>query len=111
MPTGYDSIDMPDQRKLLDDFKKRDKSRKNIVNTSLVYQSKEDWIKEQLNRKKKVKESCSNLHEKTDLDWLLPRRNRMRNLLVDDKHRAIYCYIPKVDNKHYYIWFVTFKML
>ena len=94
----YFATDIYDQVELFDDFKNGDKSRTNIVNTSLVYQNKEDWIKKQFNRKKKVKESCSNLHMKTDLGGLLSQRKKLSNLLVDNKHGAIYCYIPKVNN-------------
>ena len=94
----FNEVDKIDQKELFDDFKKEDKSRDIILDNSLVDQNKEDWIREQLNRKKKAKQACSNLNIKTDLDWLVSKRQKLKNLLVDDERGVIYCYVPKVNN-------------
>ncbi|XP_072019534.1 carbohydrate sulfotransferase 10-like [Amphiura filiformis] len=57
------------------------------------------WEQEQSYRKKKVQRHCSAAN-RTAINWSLWLRDnhhRLRNILVSDKHRILFCYVPKVS--------------
>ena len=56
------------------------------------------WEKEQLKRKRQVKKTCLKFHVNNNPKALLDRRESLFNLLVDDRHEALYCYVPKVSS-------------
>ncbi|XP_018021385.1 carbohydrate sulfotransferase 14-like [Hyalella azteca] len=58
-----------------------------------------DWEEMQKNKIDRLRKICKkttdNYHHPT-LDELSNRREKLRNILVDDRHKLLYCYVPKV---------------
>ncbi|XP_042877375.1 carbohydrate sulfotransferase 11-like [Penaeus japonicus] len=59
--------------------------------------NKQRWEDQQEKRKQAVREACRGQDREYLLERLLESPRRLGHLLVDDQHRAIYCYIPKVS--------------
>ncbi|XP_042227731.1 carbohydrate sulfotransferase 12-like [Homarus americanus] len=58
------------------------------------------WEAEQRERRTAMREGCGNVPYDTALNAFFnsKRRSKFNHLLVDDIHRAMYCYIPKVSS-------------
>lgn len=54
------------------------------------------WMLLQETRKKAVEEACRDIPKDVLLPTILTTKDSRNQLLVDDQHKAIYCYIPKV---------------
>ncbi|KAF2352790.1 Sulfotransferase [Trinorchestia longiramus] len=57
------------------------------------------WEKEQVSRTKKLQSVCketSQVHHHMDIKTLSENPHLLKNILVDDKNRLLFCYIPKV---------------
>ncbi|XP_047477644.1 carbohydrate sulfotransferase 11-like isoform X2 [Penaeus chinensis] len=59
--------------------------------------AKRQWEYKQEERKQAVREACRGQDRGYLLDRLLDSPRRLGHLLVDDEHRTIYCYVPKVS--------------
>ncbi|KAK7066726.1 hypothetical protein SK128_006562 [Halocaridina rubra] len=58
------------------------------------------WQAEQKRRREIMKKACNysserRVQHKTEIQQLVKKRDKLNNVLVDDVHKAIYCYIPK----------------
>lgn len=51
---------------------------------------------EQTQRKKLAKEVCTLSQKKTNLDSVIKDRVLLDHIIVDEEHRLLYCYVPKV---------------
>ena len=60
---------------------------------------KHQWEQEQEIRRENLRKQCSSLGlgENITEDWLNKDKKRLNHILVSDKHKALYCYIPKVS--------------
>ncbi|ROT79643.1 Carbohydrate sulfotransferase 11 [Penaeus vannamei] len=58
---------------------------------------KRQWESKQEERKQAVREACRGRDREYLLEHLLDSPRLLGHLLVDDGHRAIYCYVPKVS--------------
>lgn len=58
---------------------------------------KRQWESKQEERKQAVREACRGRDREYLLEHLLDSPRLLDHLLVDDGHRAIYCYVPKVS--------------
>ncbi|KAF2366047.1 Sulfotransferase [Trinorchestia longiramus] len=57
------------------------------------------WEKEQISRKRKLQTVCDVTAAETahkDIKALVEKPNSLSNILVDDEHKVLYCYVPKV---------------
>lgn len=55
------------------------------------------WKDTQMHRRKDLQQACSGLSNSSiTQDYLFYHQKLLRNLLIDHKYKAIYCYIPKV---------------
>lgn len=50
-----------------------------------------------LARQELIQETCGRLSMKGGLDDLLP--SQLEHILVDDDHKLLYCYVPKVRSR------------
>lgn len=51
---------------------------------------------EQTQRKKLAKEVCTLSQKKPNLDSVIKDRVLLDHIIVDEEHRLLYCYVPKV---------------
>lgn len=71
------------------------------------------WNMEQKRRKSRISWACKNnaVPGHPDINYLANNRSLLSNILVDDKHELLYCYIPKVTHVlNYCILEVTLKL-
>ncbi|XP_045602745.1 carbohydrate sulfotransferase 11 [Procambarus clarkii] len=55
-----------------------------------------EWEAEQEKRRNSVRSGCRGTNPASELRQVLISEPRLTRLLVDDRHRAMYCFIPKV---------------
>ncbi len=60
---------------------------------------KHQWEQEQQIRRENLRKQCSSLGLEANIteDWLNKYKDSLSHILVSDKHKALYCYIPKVS--------------
>ena len=56
------------------------------------------WEQEQEVRQETLQKQCGTLKVGANItgDWLNKNKYKLRSILVSDKHKALYCYVPKV---------------
>ncbi|XP_071542915.1 carbohydrate sulfotransferase 11-like isoform X2 [Panulirus ornatus] len=65
-----------------------------VANINATVTEQDPWTAEQVRRREAVARACRGWH---NLKENLPKsRSDLIHLLVDDRHKAIYCYVPKV---------------
>ena len=91
------------------ELSKTNKSLISFTTTSLKSKKVDPWYKIQEARIKRIQDGCKNVSDPGITSYInLLRKNvqirgkLLSHFIVDDKHKVLYCYIPKASK--YFFW-------